>query len=93
MKLLALTPQRGIVAPSTVDYVLMRTGVCSSWQEAFDLTNEQGLYRGKDFIHLKNALQYNLEPRVYERLLRERGADWRSPVLPEPRVAAPLQVA
>jgi hypothetical protein len=78
LKLLALTPQRGIVAPSTVDYVLMRTGVCRSWQEAFDLTNEQGRYRGKDFMHLKNALQYNLEPRVYERLRRTLGSDWRS---------------
>jgi hypothetical protein len=99
MKLLALTPQRGIVAPSTVDYALLRTGVCRSWQEAFDLTNEKGLYRGKDFIHLKNAVQYNLEPRVYEKLLRERGADWRNPADPKlPRcesndIVSPLQVA
>ena len=59
----ALTPQRGIVAPSTADYVLLRTGLIKgpeTWEEIFNYVNQNAKFRGKDFYHIKNSIQDNL---------------------------------
>jgi hypothetical protein len=64
VRILALTPQRGIVAPSTADYVLLRTGrvpQAQKWQDVFNFTNANAKYRDQTFGHIKNAIQDNLE--------------------------------
>ena len=64
IRVLALTPQRGIVAPSTADYVLLRTGrvpQAQSWQDVFMFTNANARYRDETFSHIKNAIQDNLD--------------------------------
>lgn len=63
VRVLALTPQRGIVAPSTADYVLLRTGrlpQAESWTDVFNFTNANATYRDQTFLHIKNAIQDNL---------------------------------
>ena len=60
LEIKSLTPQRGIVAPSTADYIMMRTqGI--SWEEAFAEVNSKGTYRGHPFWDIKNALTHNLQ--------------------------------
>ncbi|MFQ5656328.1 MAG: hypothetical protein ACE5G5_02210 [Candidatus Methylomirabilales bacterium] len=61
IKVLALTPQRGIVAPSTSDYVVMRTGRTKTWREAFGVINARAKYRGHTFSSIKANLQGNLK--------------------------------
>jgi len=64
VRILALTPQRGIVAPSTADYVLLRTGRVpkpQSWNDIVHFVNANATYRGQTFSHIKNAIQDNLE--------------------------------
>jgi hypothetical protein len=63
-RVLALTPQRGIVGPSTADYVLLRTGrvpQAQSWSDVFQFTNANAKYRDQTFSHVKNAIQDNLD--------------------------------
>jgi glyceraldehyde-3-phosphate dehydrogenase/erythrose-4-phosphate dehydrogenase len=63
LRMYALTPQRGIVAPSTVDYVLLRTNFIkgiNSWKDAFDFTNKNAKYRNETFGHIKESIQDNL---------------------------------
>jgi len=60
LRVYGLTPQRGIVAPSTADYALLRTGKASTWEEAFKHVNENAKYRDETFLHVKNSVQYNL---------------------------------
>jgi len=63
IQLFALTPQRGIVAASTADYVLMRTGRLPNaqrWEDVFMYTNARAKYRNESFVHIKNAIQDNL---------------------------------
>ena len=68
LKIYGLTPQRGIVAPSTADYVLMRMEGLN-WKEAFDKVNENAIYRGKSFEHIANSVQDNL--RFFEKRKKE----------------------
>jgi glyceraldehyde-3-phosphate dehydrogenase/erythrose-4-phosphate dehydrogenase len=59
----ALTPQRGIVAPSTADYVLLRTGLIkdvNSWETVFDYVNKNAKFRNESFVHIKDSVQDNL---------------------------------
>jgi glyceraldehyde-3-phosphate dehydrogenase/erythrose-4-phosphate dehydrogenase len=59
----ALTPQRGIVAPSTADYVLLRTGLIKgldSWEDVFDYVNKNAKFRNESFVHIKDSVQDNL---------------------------------
>jgi len=63
MRIFALTPQRGIVAPSTADYVLLRTGrvpQAQTWEDVFGFSNSNARYREQTFGHIKNAIQDNL---------------------------------
>lgn len=67
LRVYGLTPQRGIVAPSTADYTLLRTGIVpgiNSWEDAFNYVNKNAKYRNETFLHIKNSIQYNL--RNYE---------------------------
>jgi glyceraldehyde-3-phosphate dehydrogenase/erythrose-4-phosphate dehydrogenase len=65
LRICALTPQRAIVAPSTADYVVMRTqGV--NWQEASEFVNKNATFRGHSFSHIANSVQDNL--RNYDRI-------------------------
>ena len=55
---------RRIVAPSTADYVLIRTGrvpQAQSWADIFNFTNANATYRDQTFVHIKNAVQDNLD--------------------------------
>jgi hypothetical protein len=64
VRVLALTPQRGIVAPSTADYVLLRSGrvpQAQRWQDVFSFTNANARYRDQSFGHIKNSIQDNLD--------------------------------
>lgn len=60
LKVLALTPQRGIVAPSTADLALFRTGRARSWREAFAQVNAHGRYRGHPFGLIKRVMEEHL---------------------------------
>jgi len=58
-----LTPQRGIVAASTADYVLWRTDWFKNLKtidEVFKYTNENANYRNESFQHIKGGVQDNL---------------------------------
>jgi len=58
-----LTPQRGIVAPSTADYVLWRTETfkdLGSLGEIFNYVNQNAKYRDETFSHIKDSIQDNL---------------------------------
>ena len=59
IKIYALTPQRGIVTPSTADYAIMRTQQVP-WKEAFEYVNSNALFRGHNFLHIANSVQDNL---------------------------------
>ena len=64
IRIFALTPQRGIVAPSTADYVLLRTGRvpdAQNWNDVFMFTNANAMFREQTFVHIKNAIQDNLD--------------------------------
>ena len=75
LQIFALTPQRGIVAASTADYVLIRTGRlkgAKSWEDFFAHTNTNAHYRDETFAHIKNAIQDNLDK--YPEKLKQFGA-------------------
>jgi len=58
-----LTPQRGIVAPSTADYALLRTGAVKdlgNLENIFDHVNQNARYRNETFSHIKDSVQDNL---------------------------------
>ncbi len=59
LEIKSLTPQRAITAPSTADYVMMRTQRIS-WDEAFAEVNRYGSFRGHPFWDIKNSMQDNL---------------------------------
>lgn len=61
IKVLMLTPQRGIVAPSTADIALLRLGKAETLQDAFAYTNEYGVYRKIPLRAIKNGVQDNLQ--------------------------------
>jgi glyceraldehyde-3-phosphate dehydrogenase/erythrose-4-phosphate dehydrogenase len=56
LTVLGLTPQRGIVVPSTAVYAEMRTKG-SSLQKAFDFVNNNGRYRGQLLHSLASRLE------------------------------------
>ena len=59
-----LTPQRGIVAASTADYVLWRTGWFNNLKtidDVFNYTNDNAKYRNESFQHIKGGVQDNLK--------------------------------
>ena len=75
LRVYALTPQRGIVAPSTADYALLRLGMIPSlssitkptqeldstaWERIFNFVNKTAKYRNENFTHIKNSIQDNL---------------------------------
>ena len=58
-----LTPQRGIVAASTADYVLWRTNWFKDLKtigDVFNYTNSNAKYRNESFQHIKGGIQDNL---------------------------------
>tara|TARA_Y100000310_G_scaffold345483_1_gene465511 strand:+ start:1716 stop:2873 length:1158 start_codon:yes stop_codon:yes gene_type:complete len=58
-----LTPQRGIVSPSTADYALLRTGTIKGLDnlgDIFDHVNKNARYRNETFSHIKDSIQDNL---------------------------------
>ena len=58
-----LTPQRGIVAASTADYVLWRTNWFKDLKtigDVFNYTNSNAKYRNESFQHIKGGVQDNL---------------------------------
>ena len=58
-----LTPQRGIVAASTADYVLWRTNWfkdLKTIEDVFNYTNSNANYRKESFQHIKGGVQDNL---------------------------------
>ena len=61
IRVLMLTPQRGIVAPSTADLALLRLGKAETLQEAFKYTNEHGIYRKIPLLAIKHGVQDNLQ--------------------------------
>lgn len=54
----AFTPQRGIVAPSTADYALFRTGVVLTLEDAFAHTNQYARWKGVPFAAIKGLEQH-----------------------------------
>ncbi len=58
-----LTPQRGIVAASTADYALWRTGFfkdLKTIEDVYNFTNANANYRNESFQHIKDSVQDNL---------------------------------
>ena len=66
LRVYGLTPQRGIVAPSTTDLVLLRTGAAKSWDEAFSKTNSEGKWNGVPLIDIKPKMEKGYQDALAE---------------------------
>jgi len=70
----ALTPQRGITAPGTTDYALLRLlpDRFKVWQDAAAYVNEHARWRGHRLSDIKGGVQDNLGEK-YREYVGERG--------------------